>query len=193
MTIAVLFLLAAQQFPTNPPQIRRDPNAEIAAVVRAVINEFVNVRFDAPEHHYIVVADQTLMSCPAESHAAATCIFPPIPDVEFLSEDLQDRMRDASRQSVKLPPPHDAGAHVVPSDELTEILKKGGWDEFYRRLPRSKGYLRVTKPAFSNNRKNALIYVSYFCGFVCGDGWLMSLSHASGTWEITNRWNLWVS
>ena len=195
--IATLCLLATQQFPTNPPQIRHDLPADTAAIVRVVINERMAARSEAPDGNYLVVADQTLTFCPKETDQGLTCVVPAMTEgisnaLPLVPVELKKRL--ASVETHPLPPLHAANARMVPLHTITEIFaNKGWWEEFYSRFPRSKGYLMVTAPVFSEDHQNALIYVTHSCGGLCGTGWLMYMSHASGTWKIADKQMLWIS
>jgi len=193
--IAIFCYLVAQQFPTTPPKIRHDADADTAAIVRAVIPLM------PPDREYVVVADRTLTICP-EADRGETCIGPiftrMLDDALELAPEgwkiLKTRMFQANVKSTKLPPLHAANARVVPLHTIQDILShKGSWTEFYRRYPRSNGYFAVTMPVFSDDHQNALLYVSHSCGEACGTGWLMYMTHANGSWQIADKWMLWIS
>ena len=195
--IAALCFLAVQQFPTNPPQIRHDLDGDIAAIVRIVIDDRMAARGEAPKGDYMVIADQTLTFCPKETDKGLTCVVPAMSEgianaLPLVPMELKKRL--ASVESTPLPPLHAANARIVPLRTINEIFaNKGWWEDFYSRFPRSKGYVMVTKPVFSEDHQNALIYVSHSCGGLCGTGWLMYMSHTSGTWKIADQQMLWIS
>jgi hypothetical protein len=93
-----------------------------------------------------------------------------------------------------LPSARYENAQVVLESQIEAIFSgEGWWEEFYRTFPESRGYVQFTAPAYSEDGKHALIYVSHSCGGLCGTGWLIYLSKPNGKWEITARRMLWIS
>lgn len=183
---AALLFLALQQFPTNPPQIRHAPDTEFAAIIRAVVDDRLAAKSEAPDGDYLVVADKT--SGAPEFLDLSTAFLTP------LAEELRSQFLVESRKTVALPPLHASNARLVPQQTIDEIFAgKGWWQEFYRRFPRSKGYLQVSKPAFSADGLNALLYVSHSCGGLCGTGWVMYLTREGRRWRIVDKKMLWIS
>lgn len=194
---------ARQRLPTNPPQIRRQMNAETAAIFRVIVAERLAAKGEAPAGDYLVVVDQTLTFCPKipESQQQPPCIYAPL--VESMSSttvlplvpaELKERVVAENLQPFPLPPLNVPSARLVPLSTITDIFAdKGWWTEFYRRFPHSRGYLEFTKPTFSADGLDALVYVSHSCGGLCGTGWLVYLSRTNGAWRIVDKHMLWIS
>lgn len=86
----------------------------------------------------------------------------------------------------------DSAATVVASSGSIEAL--GTSDDFWRifrtRYPGTQGWLRFSAPAYSE-AGDAVVYVTYACGGLCGEGWLIRLSPVGSGWRITNWLSLW--
>jgi hypothetical protein len=62
---------------------------------------------------------------------------------------------------------------LVDRDPVLRLFKDagmGGWDRFYTVYPNSGGYIEVSAVGFDENHARAMVYVSHFCGEVCGGG-----------------------
>lgn len=198
------FFIAAQQLPSQPPHIRRDINADTAAIIEAVIHERLTKKEqEAPPGDYLVVADHSVRFCPdgTGSDSDETCIPPPMYEpmsaagmLPLVPEELKSRLVQENRKSTPLPPIRIATARVVSNHTIAKIFSgKGWWPEFYRQFPGSRGYIEVTRPVFSADNQNALLYVSHSCGGLCGTGWLVYLSRAGRAWHIVDQHMLWIS
>lgn len=108
---------------------------------------------------------------------------------------LLETVSAAKRSSAALPMPRPV--RIVTSAELSEIFEsrgRGGWQEFYRRYPRQRSYLRFTPVAFSADTLDALVYYEYYCGGLCGWGsavWLRRQSN--GRWQVQKTVGFWIS
>jgi hypothetical protein len=79
--------------------------------------------------------------------------------------------------------------------ESAEIFNKGGWDEFYRRYPRSGGLILLSRVGFNASRDLAFLYVGSSSGPRSGTGCfvLLQKSKANGKWYIVKHIPLWIS
>ena len=102
------------------------------------------------------------------------------------------RSRRASAQ-LSLPRP----VRIVSADALREIFSprmRGGWQEFHRRYPNQRGYLRFSPVAFSADTLDALVYYESHCGGLCGRGEAVWLTRrASAHWRVRKVVGCWVS
>lgn len=86
------------------------------------------------------------------------------------------------------------GTRFVKYGEIKAALAEDGWwDAFYQRYPDSSGYVRITRPVLTDDRKQALIYTSLFCGRLCGSGRLIRLELTASGWHVVDQRLLWVS
>lgn len=85
---------------------------------------------------------------------------------------------------------------IIARDEVDNFFKKGvgrGWQEFYKKYPKSSGFWQFSRPGYNSRRDEALLYVGHSCGGLCGTGHLYLLSKQSGKWTVKNRVMLWIS
>jgi hypothetical protein len=57
---------------------------------------------------------------------------------------------------------------------------------------RARGYAQFSLPGYTEDGK-ALVYASYSCGGLCGEGWLFLLSRTEGVWRVVHSTSLWIS
>jgi hypothetical protein len=80
--------------------------------------------------------------------------------------------------------------------EHDRIFKKkgvAGWEEFYKKYPKSSGYWNFSPVGYDSKEGEALIYVGHYCGGLCGTGHLVLLAKENGRWAVKNRVMLWIS
>jgi hypothetical protein len=84
---------------------------------------------------------------------------------------------------------------LLPGAEAAELFNKGGWDEFYRRYPKSGGLLAMSRVGFNASRDLAFLYVGSSSGPRSGTGCfvLFQKSKATGKWYVVKHIPLWIS
>ena len=73
---------------------------------------------------------------------------------------------------------------LVSGKELEEIFQDGGgsWDKFYKEYLGSKGITTLSRVGFNSDRTQALVYVGYGCGGLCGGGGYLLFVKTNGVW-----------
>jgi hypothetical protein len=96
--------------------------------------------------------------------------------------------------------PHDVALGGLPltkvgsSAEIEDIFAKGGWwKDFYAKYPGSSGYARMSIPVLTSDGKQALEYVGFHCGGLCGVGLLFLMERSEAGWQVVKVEELWVS
>ena len=88
-------------------------------------------------------------------------------EVHQLSRDL----------NIKLP-------YIFFRKEDEEIFKEpDGWDIFAQKYPGAFGYIAFSAVGFNSEMDQALVYVSRYCGRLCGSGQLVVLTKHDGVWD----------
>jgi hypothetical protein len=64
-----------------------------------------------------------------------------------------------------------------------------GFDPGVRGLP----YARFSRVGLTPSGNSALVFLSYYCGSLCGVGAYIFLRHDSTGWEVVEEWVVWVS
>ena len=99
------------------------------------------------------------------------------------------------RASVRLALPRPV--RTVSAAALREIFSLGvgaGWEEFHRRYPNQRSYLRFSPVAFSADSLDALVYYESHCGGRCGRGEAVWLTRReSARWRVRKNVGFWVS
>jgi hypothetical protein len=87
---------------------------------------------------------------------------------------------------------------VLTHNDFREIFANGpkGWEELYRRFPRQRAYMSLSRVAYSEDFQDALVYREYHCGGRCGRGeliWLSRRGDSPGDWRVRQRLVHWIS
>lgn len=59
--------------------------------------------------------------------------------------------------------------------------------------PEGGGDFYFAALSVSDDGQEALVYCSWYCGPLCGDGWISRLVFENGVWRVANEQGLWVS
>jgi hypothetical protein len=150
--------------------------------------------------NYLVVENKTVIFCSDTERKAGVpgCDWQDVEEIRQAAEHakvpelLLAALFAANRQPIVVPKLENAKM-VSPSVVRRIFAGKGWWDEFYGRYPGSRGLVRFSSPAFTQDSSKALVYVSHSCGGLCGTGWLVLLNRSQGTWRIESQSMIWVS
>ena len=80
--------------------------------------------------------------------------------------------------------------------ELARVLEAPGrdyWGTFARQYPDARGILSFSRIAYGPSGKEAMAYLSFSCGFVCGHGLAVVLEERDGHWVAVEHLYLWES
>jgi len=108
--------------------------------------------------------------------------------------DYADKARSACAVKPEFGDPNSY--KIIARDEIDNFFKKSvgrGWQEFYKKYPKSAGFWQFSRPGYNSTRDEALLYVGHSCGGLCGTGHLYLLSKQNGQWTVKNRVMLWIS
>lgn len=64
---------------------------------------------------------------------------------------------------------------------------------FYKKHPKSRGLISLSKIGLNYRHDQALVYFSYYCGPLCAGGSFMILKKTGAHWRVTRKNELWVS
>ena len=153
-------------------------------VFRAVLSS----NCERPEGKFIVVSDASPL--PGHSDLPADWV-----SSSSLSAVL------SQRSQVRIRWPHVkacAGAHVVDESVIQSLFAQDtrvppGWEAFYSHFPGATGLVRVSLPAFTSDRKRAVVYAETRCGTSCGSGFYVELGKKKGVWSILRQATAWIS
>jgi hypothetical protein len=77
--------------------------------------------------------------------------------------------------------------------EAAEINGGPGSEGFDKKFDGSKGYMRLSGPGFNQDHSQALVYMSYICGGLCGHGFFVFLTKTKGEWKVAGTFRDWIS
>lgn len=187
----VLTFAFVSQLTTSPETPARDLAIFRTVIQQQILHE-VRTRDGTPAGRWLVVFDRTFPLCDA---ALKVWCMPG--DVrERLELWLAQTDADVSvvrefvsrnRAAVVVDNPDPEAALLVASGPLETLgLSDDFWPTFHKQYPGVKGWVRFSAPAYSDATGDAVVYVSYACGGLCGKGWLIRLSPVGLGWRIAN-------
>ena len=81
---------------------------------------------------------------------------------------------------------------TISEDRSRELTRSGDLEEARRLYPETVGVVRVTLPVY-DRIGHAILYVTRWCGNVCGYGWLVQIARTGDEWKVESGTGLWVS
>lgn len=193
---------AAQEGPPElTPQDASVYQAVLAHTIRPELERLT--RGSLPSNPPVLVANRTTALCepppakPARQGCLGDSVFDPLeggPRIRELAfaDSLDDitraalivALRERNRVTAQFPAGRLRGVVAVQSDQLEAARK--------RYEGRTLGYAAFSVPAYSEDGQ-ALVYATYFCGALCGKGWLFLLQQVDGAWTVHSARMLWIS
>src|SRR5262249_46763205 len=91
-------------------------------------------------------------------------------------ETIKDFERE-NKGPISLEPRFTFPAKQVLISDLTfkRQMGTGGWPGFYKRYPKSAGYIELSRVGFNRDHSQALQYIARTCGGLCGEGYYVIL------------------
>jgi hypothetical protein len=87
---------------------------------------------------------------------------------------------------------------VVDGKEIDSVFARQTaippkWEPFYAAFPGATGLLRISLPAFTPDRKHAVVYLDGTCNPLCGSGFYFGLMRRKEGWKVSRRETAWIS
>lgn len=70
---------------------------------------------------------------------------------------------------------------------------EGGWDLFHTKYPNANSIHTLSRVGFNKDKTAALVYHTYSCGALCGQGQYVLLGKHDGQWKIEKESMTWIS
>jgi hypothetical protein len=86
-------------------------------------------------------------------------------------------------------------AHLLPSMPASDLsfMEPEQINAFRDRADRvPRAYAAFSRPGYSSQGQ-ALVYVTNWCGGLCGHGWFFLLDRQGGKWRVQARHMIWIS
>jgi len=80
--------------------------------------------------------------------------------------------------------------------ELDSLFEKQDISDSYDSIEKKYGasrFLKVSTPIFNENKDKLLISIDYYCGPLCGQGYVLLLEKKNGDWAVIKEWGTWES
>jgi hypothetical protein len=71
---------------------------------------------------------------------------------------------------------------ICPSPPIDDPF--GGWDCFFDRYPGADGFVELTRAAFDERARYALVLTGFSCGMVCADYFFVVLERSDSGWVV---------
>ena len=167
-----------------------EPSSNVQSVIAAALRDRADTSGAAMD---VVIRDSTLIfQLPQIANASPIrSAFDSLPP-SLVAELASLNQRPVPAERLPLPP----SFKVVPSDSLRVWFASGimtGWEVFRARTQSRRGYVAISKPAFSTDSSRALLYVERHCGPRCGRGVLFDLRANGSSWVVSRSILFWVS
>jgi hypothetical protein len=111
------------------------------------------------------------------------------PESQLTEKTLRVIGRYSINPYIKFKLPHT----LITDAEIDQIFSNGGWEEFYRRYPNSRGIVYLSRVGFNNNETQALLYFAHQYTEAAGEGFLVLLKNTQGKWKQIAQTNVWIS
>jgi len=88
------------------------------------------------------------------------------------------------------------GVVLVGRAELERRLEAPGrdyWQLFARYFPKSSGIVSLSRIAYNESGNEAMAYLAFSCGLLCGHGLAVVLQQFDGRWTVVEHMYLWES
>jgi hypothetical protein len=136
----------------------------------------------------VVVSDSTIAVCESNPNSRVGCIgeWPLTRLKELLggNDDLVNRFRalNAARHSI-------AGLEIEGAIFASAELPR---ETRVHQSERTNGSAIFSKPLYTSSG-HAIVYASYYCGNLCGYGWLFLLAIYPDGWRVVSVEGVWIS
>jgi hypothetical protein len=83
---------------------------------------------------------------------------------------------------------------LVSAEKIGSILQDASdWPRYYTEYPGAQGHVAVSRVGFSRDGKQALLYVSNWCGGKCATGSYVVTEKQGSAWKIAKEIFMWMS
>jgi hypothetical protein len=123
------------------------------------------------------------------------------PEFSTLRDDTLASFKERNQESVALPQDLSAGTGVVlvSQEELDQLDSATGsdrdefWTAFEANYGTNCGYHSFSRAGFSEDGRQALVYLSSLCGSLCGGGELILLERGAQGYAVVERVPVWIA
>lgn len=185
LTILLIIGLAAACVAQAPPAIYDDPEAY--AIYAVIFGRKVSP--DNKRRGPLIIANETTdypsyeddKDACLKPEPAAEATFGPLIKAYHAANEKPSLLADKFNFAFKY--------ELVPQATIESFFGEkgqGSWTAFYKKFPRSGGFVYVSAVGFNSDRTLALVYAGHSCGGLCGGGGYRFLKKVDGKWTEIN-------
>lgn len=67
------------------------------------------------------------------------------------------------------------------------------WEDFRTQYQKNEKLFTLSRVGFSKEKDQALVFITFWCGFTCGEGNFYILKKENSEWKIVNKIMSWIS
>ena len=119
---------------------------------------------------------------------------------DLSSETVKDfNEKNSKSYSLEKKFPFKDEYELITRDDISRLFYEAGdlgngWENFRKKYPKSGGYYaQFSRIGLSPDKKQAIIYFTYFCGSLCASGDFIFYVKENDKWVEKGKLNLWVS
>jgi hypothetical protein len=169
--------------------------AEVTDAEYRVLSAYIAGKFVGQERvRQIVIFNETLKGAEAPQGIVD---LNKVPGLNTVHSQVYRAFLDANlhpgsfHRSFTLPIPYQ----IVASSEMRTTFGTPGdtWGRYYEKYPNSAGLLRLSRVGFNSDGNQAALYVSNYCGGLCGGGYFVIMEKVDSNWKVVQEVQVWVS
>lgn len=168
----ILLLLLFSSFPTQATSSAYD-DADAYEVYATIL----------PSEWPLRVAHAKQLVIQRETRSFQMCLKPGTEREARFEPAIADYIRQNEKKWLLQPRFSVATPYQFFEGGFDAVLKQGGWDQYYRRYPKSGGLIELSAVGFNVDKTVAVVYMGHGCGDLCGGGSFHVLEKVDGTWK----------
>jgi hypothetical protein len=109
-------------------------------------------------------------------------------------DDLEEKEAVAQLDHSAFPGP--LRVKMITNAEIDSLFSRcpdDGWARFDEEYPGYDGFFRTTRVGFNKERDQSLVFITYSCGSLCGQGTYVLLSRRENVWKREKTLIVWIS
>jgi hypothetical protein len=151
----------------------------------------------APGSRNVVIADETTGDPSAlgvKTDARAAVINElGLPPAAFDDWVRRNHTQDPIAHPLKLEVSYQVLSAKLRAELFADVAPALGWQQFDARFPDTNGWIRLSHVGFSDDYRQALVYLEHQCGATCGTGHLFRLDATmQGSWIVADGLIVWM-
>ena len=119
-----------------------------------------------------------------ETRSYQMCLKPDTAIQARVGPAIADYIRQNEKKWLLQPRLSFASPYQFFEGSFDDVLKRGGWDAYYRQYPESGGLIELSAVGFNVDKTVAVVYMGHSCGDLCGGGTFHVLEKVDGKWKL---------